>query len=214
LAEYDRAGRKATGGWPQALFGIVQGSVYRELREESAHTLIALDFPGYAIGGLAVGEEKYARNEAIAWTTALLPADRPRYLMGVGTPEDILDAVQRGVDMFDCVLPTRNARNAQVFTGRGVLNLMNARFTEDFGPLDADCDCSVCRRHCRAYVRHLFKAKEILASRLTTYHNLYFYHRLMAGIRAAIRANTFLAFREAFLRRYHEEKDHGGTDTG
>ncbi|HZO90724.1 MAG TPA: tRNA guanosine(34) transglycosylase Tgt [Chthonomonadaceae bacterium] len=209
LAAYDCAERRAAGGWPQALFGIVQGSVYRELREESARTLVAMDFPGYAIGGLAVGEEAKVRNEVLSWTNALLPAEKPRYLMGVGTPEDILNAVLRGVDMFDCVLPTRNARNAQVFTSRGVLNLLNARFMEDFRPLDPNCDCPVCRRHTRAYVRHLFKAKEILAPRLTTYHNLYFYHRLMAGIRAAIRAQEFLAFREAFLRRYQEEKDNG-----
>jgi queuine tRNA-ribosyltransferase len=214
VAAYDESGRLATGGWPQALFGIVQGGIYRELREESARTLIDLDFPGYAIGGLAVGEEKIARNEVIAWTSALLPAAKPRYLMGVGTPEDILDAVQRGVDMFDCVLPTRNARNAQAFTSRGVLNLLNARFTEDFGPIDPNCACPVCRRHSRAYVRHLFKAKEILASRLTTYHNLYFYHGLMAGLRAAIRENRFLAFREAFLRRYNEENANGGTEGG
>src|SRR5208282_1149941 len=120
--------------------------VYRELRTESAHILISMDFPGYAIGGLAVGEAPELRNETIAWTTALLPTERPRYLMGVGTPIDILDAVQRGVDMFDCVLPTRNARNAQVFTSQGVLNLRNARFNEDFGPLDPACDCPVCRR--------------------------------------------------------------------
>ncbi len=206
---YDEAGRRATGGWPQALFGIVQGSVYRELREESAHFLTALDLPGYAIGGLAVGEDSPARNAALDWANALLPSQKPRYLMGVGTPEDILDAVQRGVDMFDCVLPTRNARNAQVFTTRGVLNMLNARFTADFGPLDPDCDCLVCQRHSRAYVRHLFKAKEMLAARLTTYHNLYFYHRLMANIRAAIRTGTLLKFRADFLQRYQLENEDG-----
>lgn len=199
---YDLAGRQATGGWPQALFGITQGSVYRDLREESARALIAMDFPGYAIGGLAVGESVPLRCDAIAWTTALLPFEKPRYLMGVGTPADLLDAVARGVDMFDCVLPTRNARNAQVFTARGPINLRNVRFAEDFGPLDPECDCRVCRRHSRAYARHLFRANEILGPRLATYHNLYFYHRLMAGIRDAIRADRLEAFREAFLKQY------------
>jgi queuine tRNA-ribosyltransferase len=199
---YEQAGMRATGGWPQALFGIVQGSIYRELREASARTLVAMAFPGYAIGGLAVGEEAGPRNEAIAWTTALLPPEKPRYLMGVGTPIDILDAVQRGVDMFDCVLPTRNARNAQAFTSQGVLNLRNARFSEDFTPLDPTCDCPVCHRHTRAYVRHLFKANEILGPRLTTYHNLYFYHALMANIRRSIREGCFRAFRAAFLQTY------------
>lgn len=199
---YERDGRRATGGWPQALFGITQGSVYREMREESARALTTMDFPGYAIGGLAVGEDAPSRRKAIAWTTALLPREKPRYLMGVGTPVDILDAVVRGVDMFDCVLPTRNARNAQIFTAEGPLNLRNARFAEDFGPLDPNCDCPVCRRHSRAYVRHLFRANEILGPRLTTYHNLYFYFRLMAGIRDAIRADRLEAFRAAFLNRY------------
>ncbi|HLK55251.1 MAG TPA: tRNA guanosine(34) transglycosylase Tgt [Chthonomonadaceae bacterium] len=199
---YDQAGRRATGGWPQALFGIVQGAVYRELRAESARILVGMDFPGYAIGGLAVGEAVEERNRTIAFTTALLPAEKPRYLMGVGTPIDILDAVLRGVDMFDCVLPTRNARNAQVFTSEGVLNLRNARFAEDFGPLDPHCACPVCQRHTRAYVKHLFRANEILGPRLTTYHNLFFYHRLMADIRTAIRAGRFAAFRESFLQRY------------
>ena len=199
---YEQSGRRATNGWPQALFGIVQGSVYRELREQSARDLMALDFPGYAIGGLAVGEPASERNPAIGWTTALLPPEKPRYLMGVGTPIDILDAVQRGVDMFDCVLPTRNARTGQIFTAAGVLNIKNARFAEDFGPLDLDCDCAACQRHTRAYVRHLFYTKEILGPRLTTYHNLYFYHRLMAQIRAAIRAGEFTKYRAVFLEKY------------
>jgi queuine tRNA-ribosyltransferase len=199
---YERSGRRATGGWPQALFGIVQGGVYREMREESARTLVEMDFPGYAIGGLAVGEEPGLRNHSIEWAAALLPAEKPRYLMGVGTPIDILDAVQRGVDMFDCVLPTRNARNAQVFTAAGVLNMRNARYNEDFGPLDPTCSCPVCRRHTRAYVRHLFRANEILGPRLTTYHNLFFYHRLMADIRSALRAGAFAAFRARFVAAY------------
>ncbi|HLV81201.1 MAG TPA: tRNA guanosine(34) transglycosylase Tgt [Chthonomonadaceae bacterium] len=204
---YDQAGRRATGGWPQALFGITQGSIFRDLREESARALAALDFPGYAIGGLAVGEDAPLRCDAIVWTVALLPFEKPRYLMGVGTPADILDAVARGVDMFDCVLPTRNARNAQVFTARGPINLRNLRFAEDFGPLDPECDCRVCRRHSRAYARHLFRANEILGPRLATYHNLYFYHRLMAGIRDAIRADRLEAFREAFLQQYRRSEE-------
>lgn len=204
---YDKTGRRAAQGWPQALFGIVQGGVHRELREESAKTLVALDFPGYAVGGLAVGEEPEQRNQSIAWTTALLPQNKPRYLMGVGTPIDILDAVQHGIDMFDCVLPTRNARNAQVFTSAGVLNLRNAQFHEDWRPLDPDCSCPVCQTHSRAYIQHLFRAGEILGPRLTTYHNLYFYHALMASIRDAIRSGRFLAFREEFVRRYHGPAD-------
>ena len=199
---YDLAGKRATGGWQQALFGIVQGGVYRELREESARLLVGLDFPGYAIGGLAVGEAPEQRNETIAWTIGLLPSTKPRYLMGVGTPIDILDAVIRGVDMFDCVLPTRNARNAQIFTSEGVRNLRNARYAEDFAPLDPNCSCPVCARHTRAYIRHLFKANEILGPRLTTYHNLYFYHDLMAGIRSAIREDRLHAFRRRFVQTY------------
>ena len=205
VQEYDRSDRLATGGWPQALFGIVQGGVHADLRQESAQFLSALDLPGYAIGGLAVGEEREPRNETIASTTPLLPENKPRYLMGVGTPIDILDAVQRGVDMFDCVLPTRNARNAQVFTSRGVLNMRNARFNEDFAPIDANCHCAVCARHTRAYIRHLFRANEILGPRLTTYHNLYFYHKLMRDIRDNLQAGTFLEFYRSFVADYCKE---------
>lgn len=212
MEAYNASGRKAAGGWEQALFGIVQGSCYRDLREESAETLIAMNFPGYAIGGLAVGETLENRNAAITWCNALLPLEKPRYLMGVGTPIDIIDAVQRGVDMFDCVLPTRNARNAQVFTARGVLNMRNAKFAADFTPLDPYCACNVCRRHTRGYIRHLFQTNEILGCRLTTYHNLYFYFQLMAHLRDALREGTFHTFRTAFLRdyqRWEEEEDAG-----
>jgi queuine tRNA-ribosyltransferase len=204
LDTYNSADRKATGGWEQALFAIVQGATYRNLREESAGTLTEMGFPGYAIGGLAVGESAFSRNECIDWCTAILPDEKPRYLMGVGTPIDILEAVERGVDMFDCVLPTRNARNAQVFTRRGVLNLRNARFTDDFRPLDPECDCAVCARHTRAYVRHLFQAKEMLGPRLTTYHNLSFYGYLMRGIRDAIRFGRLPEFRREFVERWQE----------
>jgi queuine tRNA-ribosyltransferase len=202
LAAHAAAGNRARGGWEQALFGIVQGATYRHLREESARVLTAMDFPGYAVGGLAVGETREARNESIEWCAAILPPEKPRYLMGVGTPEDILDAVARGIDMFDCVLPTRNARNAQVFTSEGVLNLRNARFADDFTPIDPRCDCAVCRRHTRAYVRHLFKANEILGPRITTYHNLHFYGALMRGIRNAIRADRLPEYTAEFLGRY------------
>jgi queuine tRNA-ribosyltransferase len=201
-AAHAAAGETATGGWPQALFGIVQGGIFRELRETSARTLAALDFPGYGVGGLAVGESAEERNIALDCSVCLLPEHKPRYLMGVGTPEDILDAVARGIDMFDCVLPTRNARTGQVFTSEGVLNMMNARHTEDFGPLDPACECRVCRLHSRAYVRHLFKTKEILAARLSTYHNLSFYQTLMANIRKSIRQGRLEAFRTSFLASY------------
>jgi queuine tRNA-ribosyltransferase len=202
LAAHAATEGRATNGWEQALFAIVQGATYRELRQESARTLKDMDFPGYAIGGLAVGEEKDARNDAVSWCTAILPEEKPRYLMGVGTPEDILDAVERGIDMFDCVLPTRNARNAQVFTSEGVLNLRNAQYNEDFRPLDPRCECAVCERHTRAYIRHLFKANEILGPRLTTYHNLHFYAALMRDIREAIREDRWNALRASFAERY------------
>ncbi len=205
LEAYERNARCAAGGWGQALFGIVQGGIHRELREESARALTSMDFPGYAVGGLAIGEKSALRNQAISWSTAILPSEKPRYLMGVGTPSDILDAVQRGIDMFDCVLPTRNARNAQVFTSQGVLNLRNARFNEDFTPPDPECECRVCSRHTRAYMRHLFRANEILGPRLATYHNLHFYHRLMRNIRNSIRNGTFLTFREQFMKSYTQE---------
>ncbi len=209
---WEQSGRRAAGGWKQAFFGIVQGSIYRELREQSAEHLIEMDFSGYAIGGLAVGENLDRRNAAITWCTDLLPQNKPRYLMGVGTPHDILDAVQRGVDMFDCVLPTRNARNGQVFTSRGVLNLRNAKYNEDFTPLDAHCSCRVCQRHTRAYVRHLFRTNEMLGARLTTYHNLSFYHHLMQDIRFSLREGTFHAFRTAFLQQYWNYEEEATED--
>lgn len=199
---WELCGKRASGGWKQALFGIVQGSVYPDLREQSARTLVDLDFSGYAVGGLAVGEDREKRNAAVRACTVLLPPERPRYLMGVGTPVDILDAIACGIDMFDCVLPTRNARNAQLFTSEGVRNLRNARYADDFGPPDPGCECRVCRRHSRAYLRHLFRANEILGPCLATYHNLWFYHRLVAGARESIRAGRFEEFCDLFLRRY------------
>src|SRR5205814_2114426 len=152
----------------------VQGSVYPELRAESAAAVAALDLPGNAIGGVSVGEPIAAMREVTALTAPLLPADRPRYLMGVGTPEDLIESVALGIDMFDCVLPTRLGRNGSAYTTFGRVNIKNARFTDDFGPLDTECDCWACRNYSAAYMRHMYKSAEIMASRLLTYHNLYF----------------------------------------
>lgn len=191
----------------QALFGIVQGSIYDDLREQSATFIRELDFAGNAIGGVAVGESKREIHRVVEFTTPLLPPEKPRYLMGVGEPDDILHAVACGIDMFDCVLPTRLGRNAAVLTRHGRLNLRNARFAEDFGPIDPECECSVCQRYSAAYIHHLFKAKEILAARLATYHNLYFYRWLMQGIREAIRRGNLEQFRREFLQRYLPEDE-------
>jgi queuine tRNA-ribosyltransferase len=178
------------------LFGIVQGGVNADLRRESARELAAMDFPGYAVGGLAVGEGQAAMFDVLDVTVPELPADKPRYLMGVGRPEDILGAVARGIDMFDCVLPTRSGRTAQAFTHRGTLNVKNAKHKRDPGPLDPDCPCPVCRTHSRAYLHHLFKAEEMLGPILVTQHNLTFYQGLMAGIRTAISRGAFGHFAE------------------
>lgn len=185
----------------QALFGIVQGSTYLDLRLESVARTVELDFPGYAVGGLSVGEEKAQTWELLEPTCAALPADRPRYLMGIGLPEDLVEAVARGVDLFDCVLPTRLGRNGAALTWQGKINLRNARYRDDFGPLDPTCPCYTCTHYSRAYLRHLDKAREILGARLVTYHNLFFYHRLMAEIRQALEAGTFPAWRKAFWER-------------
>ncbi|PID61556.1 MAG: tRNA guanosine(34) transglycosylase Tgt [Gammaproteobacteria bacterium] len=179
---------------PNALFGIVQGSVYEDLRRESAAALTDIGFPGYAVGGLAVGEEKSLRDEVLEFTTPLLPSDHPRYLMGVGKPEDILAAVARGIDMFDCVLPTRNARNDYIYTRHGDIRLRNARFRTDSRPIDEDCSCYTCRHYSRAYLYHLSKCNEILGSRLNTLHNLHYYQELMQGIRGALEENRLAAF--------------------
>ena len=172
------------------------------MRVESAQGTAALDFPGYAIGGVSVGESKEEMSAAVAAAIPHLPEEKPRYLMGVGPPEDFLDAIGRGVDLFDCVMPTRNARNGTLFTTQGKINIKNARFARDFGPLDAECACPVCRRYSRAYLSHLFRAKEILALRLNTLHNLYFMLSLSARARAAIREGHFQEFKRAFLRTY------------
>jgi len=173
------------------LFGIVQGSVYPDLRKASADALLEIGFEGYAIGGLAVGEGQEMMYQVLDVAAPLLPADRPRYLMGVGTPDDLLGAVSRGVDMFDCVIPTRAGRTARAYTSRGVFNLRNARFADDDRPLDAKCACPACSRHARAYLHHLFRAGEMLGPMLLTWHNLHYYQALMAGARAAILAGRF-----------------------
>jgi queuine tRNA-ribosyltransferase len=178
--------REAPG---RALFGIVQGSVYRPLREQSAAALKEIGFPGYAVGGLAVGEGQQRMFEVLDYTLPCLPHDKPRYLMGVGKPQDIVGAVARGIDMFDCVIPTRSGRNGQAFTKRGPVNLRNARHADDSRPLEDGCRCPACRQYTRAYLHHLVKAEEILASMLITWHNLTHYQDLMQGLREAITAS-------------------------
>jgi queuine tRNA-ribosyltransferase len=177
-----------------ALFGIVQGGVHHDLRRESLAGLQAIDFPGYALGGLAVGETEGERLAVLEGLGPVLPRDRPRYLMGVGTPADLVKAVARGMDMFDCVIPTRHARNGQLFTSEGTLNIRNSRFQADTGPLDPRCACYACRNYSRAYVRHLQQCNEILGARLATIHNLHFYLDLMTRMRAAIEARRFASF--------------------
>ncbi|MFT8243885.1 tRNA guanosine(34) transglycosylase Tgt [Roseomonas sp. BN140053] len=184
------------------LFGIVQGSTFPELRAESVAALTAIGFEGYAIGGLAVGEGQEAMFSTLDCTAPLLPADKPRYLMGVGTPADIIGAVARGVDMFDCVIPTRSGRTARAYTSRGVLNMRNARHAEDLSALDPDCDCPACTRHSRAYFHHLFRAEEMLGPMLLTWHNIRYYQRLTARLREAILAGRFAAEAAAIAARW------------
>jgi queuine tRNA-ribosyltransferase len=186
----------------QALFGIVQGGIFPSLRQASAHFLSDLDFTGYAVGGLAVGETKRQMYSTLDQTCPFLPVGKPRYLMGVGAPEDIVEAVHRGIDMFDCVLPTRIARNGSLFTPEGRINLRNAKFAEDTRPVQEDCTCYTCRTFSRAYLRHLYKAGEISALRLGTIHNVHFVLDLMSMIRAAIAADTFGEFRSQFKEKY------------
>jgi queuine tRNA-ribosyltransferase len=190
------------GTQDQACFAIVQGGVYPELRRRSAAQLVDIGFDGYAIGGLAVGEPQSAMFEILEATVPSLPEDRPRYLMGVGKPDDIVGAVMRGTDMFDCVLPTRSGRNGQAFTREGALNLRNARFAEDSAPLDAQCRCPACRNYSRAYLHHVVKAGEIIASMLVTWHNLTFYQDLMSGLRGAIAKRQLPGFAAAIFEAY------------
>lgn len=193
-AEHDALGN------PNHLFGIVQGGMYESLRAESVAALVDIGFEGYAIGGLAVGEPREEREQVLGQVTPMLPAHAPRYLMGVGKPVDIIEAVRAGVDMFDCVMPTRNARNDSLFTREGVLKLRNARYRSDTRPLDARCDCYTCQHYSRSYLHHLSKCGEILGARLCTIHNVRFYLQMMEEIRASIEAGQFDAFAADFLR--------------
>jgi len=197
--EFDRCGEHAERA---AIFGIQQGALDEELRKASADALIDIGFDGYAVGGLAVGEGQEAMLRCLDFAVDMLPADKPRYLMGVGKPDDIVEAVARGIDMFDCVLPTRSGRTGQAFTADGPLNMRNARFAEDPEPIEPRCPCPACTTFSRAYVHHLVKAGEILGAMLMTQHNLWFYQRLMKGLRAAIAQETLETFASNFLERY------------
>lgn len=212
LASTDRTTRwakrcKDTHSHPyQVMFGIVQGGMFPDLRKRSAEALVDLDFPGYAIGGLSVGESKELMYEVLEATTPLLPDEKPRYLMGVGTPDCLVEGVARGVDMFDCVYPTRVARNGTVLTKHGRLVIRNAAYRADFSPIEEDCDCYTCRNFTRAYIRHLFKAEEILGLELATIHNIHFLLRLMEKAREAILNDSFPAFQKEFWSFYQDGK--------
>lgn len=189
----------------QWLFGIIQGGMHKDLRKRSAEETIEIGFEGYAIGGLSVGEPQDLRNEILEFTTPLLPEDKPRYLMGIGEPQELWEAVEKGIDMFDCAMPTRNARNGQVFTSRGKVVIKNAQYKEDFGPLDAECECYTCRHFSRAYLCHLFRAGEILALRLNTLHNIHYMVKLFKQIRQAIEEDRYEEAKREFLRKWHNE---------
>ena len=214
-AEYRQAAKEAerTLGWinrakvkwlenpgSQTLFGIVQGSVYEDLRQKCLEDILELDFPGLAIGGLSVGEPKEDLIRILSFLAPQLPENKPRHLLGAGTPEDILDAVYYGIDMFDCVMPTRNARNGTIFTRKGKMTVKAASYAEDFRPIDPECGCPACRGFTRAYIRHMLSVGEILGLRLTTAHNLYFYMQLIKDIRKAITEKTYRSFRERMLK--------------
>ena len=207
--------QRAHAGHPGALFGIVQGGMYEHLRRESLAGLKQIGFDGYALGGLSVGEPKDEMRRILAAIAPELPADRPRYLMGVGTPEDLVEAVRRGIDMFDCVMPTRNARNGWLFTHAGQVKIRNSRYALDTGPVDPLCDCYTCRNYSRAYLRHLQQCNEILGARLATIHNLYYYQSLMRGLRTAIEQKRLDEFVEKFYcmrRQNHAAPDDPETD--
>jgi queuine tRNA-ribosyltransferase len=190
--------KDAHQGNPNALFGIVQGGVYEDLRMTSLEKLVEIDFPGYAIGGLAVGEPKPEMHQVLEWLAPELPADKPRYLMGVGTPRDLLEGVKRGVDMFDCVMPTRNARNGHLFTSQGVIRIRNSQYKKDTTALDPNCDCYTCQNYTRAYLYHLDKCKEMLGCHLNTVHNLHYYQTVMSNIRTAIENDSLNEFEQSF----------------
>jgi queuine tRNA-ribosyltransferase len=199
--------KTAHGDNPNALFGIVQGGMHEHLRDESLHELERIGFDGYAIGGLSVGEPKDEMLRILRHTAPQLPLDKPRYLMGVGTPEDIVAAVAQGIDMFDCVMPTRNARNGMMFTRLGDIKIKNAQYRMDMRPLDEQCGCYTCRNFTRAYLHHLHRIGEILGARLNTIHNLYYYQQLMGEIRTAIEAGTFAEFVAQFARMRGQNRD-------
>jgi queuine tRNA-ribosyltransferase len=192
---------RAHEGNPSALFGIVQGGVHDSLRTRSAEELVRIGFDGFAVGGLAVGEPEEERNRVLEFIVPALPSDKPRYLMGVGRPEDLIAGVLRGIDMFDCVMPTRNARNGHIFTSRGVIKIRNARYEMDTRPLDPECACPTCQLHSRAYLKHLDRCNEILGARLMTMHNLWFYQQLMQGMRSAIESRCLADFVAGFLEK-------------
>lgn len=193
----------------QALFGIIQGGEYPDLREQSAKELVELDFPGYSIGGLSVGEPKEIMYNILELTTPLLPKNKPRYLMGVGSMDHLIEGVIRGIDMFDCVLPTRTARTGTLITMKGKLNIMNAKYSKDLSPVDEDCSCYCCKNYSRAYLRHLFKAKEILGARLATWHNIHALHNLMDRIRFSISNDSMKEFRDNFFANNRDYKNSG-----
>ncbi len=216
--EYSRAGHlrnlhqipgtcPTVGNFAPTLFGIVQGSIYPDLRERSARALVDLDFPGYSIGGLSVGEPKSEMFPLLELLDGILPENKPRYLMGVGTPSDLVLAIERGVDMFDCVMPTRNARNGTAFTRFGRLNVKLAQYSCDYRPIDEACECICCRNYSRAYLRHLINVAEIAGMRLLTIHNLHYYLSLVRSARLAILENAFTEFKESFFKLYKDEAD-------
>lgn len=190
----------------QGLFGIIQGGEYEELRRKSAEALVELDFPGYAIGGLSVGEPKDIMNRVLDFTAPMMPANKPRYLMGVGSPDSLIDGAMRGIDMFDCVLPTRIARNGTLMTSEGRMVIKNAKYAKDFTPIDENCDCYTCKNYTRAYVRHLLRTEETFGLRLTSYHNLRFLIKLMEDVRQAIREDRLGDFKEEFFEKYGYNK--------
>ncbi len=196
--------KECENGYKGILFPIVQGNFFEDLRQQSAQFVDSLDMPGIAIGGLSVGETPEEFKHFLNHTVKYLSEDKPKYVMGIGTPEYILDAVQAGIDMFDCVLPTRNARNGSYFTHRGMLSIKQERWIHDFGPVDSECKCKVCQTYSKAYLRHLFKEQEILSSILASYHNLYFLHNMIKEIRVAINENRFETYRKDFLEKFHQ----------
>lgn len=217
--EYMKASVERTSRWAerslnahqrkndQGLFGIIQGGEYEDLRKQSARDIISLDFPGYAIGGLSVGESKKVMNQVLEFTTPIMPSDKPRYLMGVGSPGSLVDGALRGIDMFDCVLPTRIARNGTCMTSNGRLVVRNAKYARDFGPIDENCNCYTCKNYSRAYIRHLINCNETFGIRLTTYHNLHFLLNLMKQVRTAIKEDRLGDFKEEFFEKYGLNED-------